>query len=271
MRIVHTFKVQAGEQSLDRVLEFFPVRGHSVARHPLARSGSTRAGFTLLEILLALAVSGIVLSVVTTVYFGALQLRNRTAQTFDEALPLQQSLMVIKRDLTALLPPGGTLSGELQSKPTVEATSAMNLFANGQQVSPLFYTATGIVDEYTPFADVQKVAYYLVEPTNTISSGRDLVRVVSGNLLPATVDEPVSRWLMGGVQAMYFQYFDGTTWMTTWDSTTSSNLPAAIKVQLTLATDETRPNYYLQDPVEIVVPILSQPATVESTGAGGDQ
>lgn len=233
------------------------------------QTGGTRAGFTLLEILLALAVSGIVLSVISTVYFSALQLRNRTAKSFDDALPLQQTVAVLKRDLAALLPPGGTLAGELQSSPGAETASPMNLFAGGQQVGPLLYTATGIIDEYSPFADVQRVAYYLTDPTNSYAAGRDLIRVVSGNLLPATTDESASRWLMGGIESVYFQYYDGSSWLNTWDSTTSSNLPVAIKVQLALATDETQPNYFLQEPVEIVVPVLAQAAATESADTGG--
>jgi len=99
--------------------------------------------------------------------------------------------------------------------------------------------------------------------------GRDLIRVVSGNLLPVTTDESSSRWLMGGVESMYFQFHDGTSWLDTWDSTTSSNLPVAIKVQLALATDETQANYFLQDPVEIVVPVLAQAVATESAETGG--
>jgi type II secretion system protein J len=228
-------------------------------------------GFTLMEILLALAVSGVVLSVITTVYFSALQLRNRTTRTFDESLPLQHALLVLKRDLAALVPPGGTLSGELQTTPTSDAGSAMNLFANGQQVSPLLYTASGMISEYSPFADVQRVAYYLVDPTNTLATGRDLVRIVSRNLLPATTDEAGSQWLLGGVESMYFQFHDGTSWLDTWDSTISSNLPTAIKIQLTPAGDATRPNYYLQAPIEVVVPVLAQARTAPGEDTGGGQ
>jgi prepilin-type N-terminal cleavage/methylation domain-containing protein len=226
---------------------------------------SPRRAFTLMEILLALAVSGIVLSVITTVYFSALQLRNRTVGSFDEILPLQHAVAVIKRDLAGILPPGGTLSGELQSTPGLDDVSAsMNLFAGGQQVSPLFYTASGIIDEYSPFADVQQVAYYLVPATNAYVGGQDLVRVVSGNLLPSTTVEATSRWLMGGIESMYFHYHDGTSWLTSWDSTVSSNLPTAIKVELVLTPDDNRPNAYLQEPVEIIVPLVMQARTVAS-------
>ena len=146
----------------------------------------------------------------------------------------------------------------------------MKRFANGQQVGPWLHTASGLISEYSPFADVQRVAYFLVDPTNTLATGRDLIRVVSRNLLPATTDEAGSQWLLGGVESMYFQYHDGTSWLDTWDSTISSNLPTAIKIQLTPAGDATRPNYYLQAPIEVVVPVLAQarPDLTEDTGGG---
>lgn len=228
-------------------------------------------GFTLMEILLALAVSGVVLSVITTVYFSALQLRNRTTRTFDESLPRQHALLVLKRDLAALVPPGGTLGGELQTTPTTDTDSTMNLFANGQQVGPWLHTASGLISEYSPFADVQRVAYYLVDPTNTLVAGRDLIRVISRNLLPATTDEAGSQWLLSGVESMYFQYHDGTSWLDTWDTTTSSNLPTAIKIQLTPVGDATRPNYYLQAPIEVVVPVLAQARTDLTEDTGDEQ
>lgn len=237
-----------------------------------ARSGQshpTCAGFTLMEMLLAIAVSAIVLSVVTTTYFSALQLRNRTTKAIDDALPLQHALATIKRDLSALIPPGGTFGGELQSTPTTESSSTLTPFANGQRVSPDFTTASGSVDEYSPFADVQRVSYYLVDPINNSTVGRDLMRVRSRNLLPATVDEPSAQWLMGGVETVTFQFYNGFSWQETWDSTTSSNLPTAIKLQLVPAAEFNQPNQYLQTPIELVVPIVVQAGTNQTQTAGG--
>ena len=227
-------------------------------------------GFTLMEILLAFAVSAIVLSVITTVYFGSLQLRNRTMASYDEALPLQHTLIVLKRDVSGILPPGGTLSGELKSTSSDDSTSSMNVVAGGRQVGPVLYTASGTLDEYTPFADVRRVAYFLASPTNNLSPGWDLIRVSSGNLLPSTVDEPTSRWLMGGIESMYFQYYDGSSWLNTWDSETSGEAPLAVKIQIAPASADNEPNYHLQEPVEIVVPLVMQSraeATEEEAGS----
>lgn len=232
------------------------------------RNSRMNRAFTLMEVLLALAVSAIVLSVVSSVFFGALQLRNRTARAFDDLLPLQHAVTVIRRDLTALLPPGGTFAGELQSTPgTTDPT--LNLFAGGQPVSPVLHTASGLVDAFTLFGDVQRVAYYLVDPTNGVTQGRDLVRVVARNLLPATVDQPASQWLMSGVETVRFQYLDGTVWTENWDSTTSSNLPLAVRVQIVPATEPDRENLYFQAPVELVVSLPQGRAQQTQNPGGG--
>jgi len=232
-----------------------------------------RKGFTLLEILLAMATSAIVLSVITTVYFSALQLRNRTMESYDEVLPLQHTIMVLKRDLAEVMPPGGTLSGEIQTEPSDDqAVTSMNLLLGGRQVGPLLYTASGSIDEYTPFADVRRVAYFLVNPTNNVSPGFDLIRVSSGNLLPSTTDQPTSRWLMGGIESMGFQFYDGTSWINTWDSETSGTAPAAIKVQIVPAARDNGPNLYIREPLEIIVPLLMQARPEQGNGSsqGGE-
>ena len=277
MKLERTFNIQRWAPDVQVGREGMPGK-LNVERRLLnvfpARSGQSRpalAAFTLMEMLLAIAISAMVLSVVTTTYFSALQLRNRTTKAIDDALPLQHALATIKRDLVALIPPGGTFGGELQSAPTTEVSSTMTPFANGQRVSPDFTTASGFVDEYTPFADVQRVTYYLVDPTNNHTAGRDLMRVRSRNLLPATVDEPTAQWLMGGVETVNFQFYDGFSWQDTWDSTTSSNLPTAIKLQLVPAAEFNQPNQYLQTPIELVVPIVATARTNQTQSTGGGQ
>src|SRR3954453_5410083 len=64
--------------------------------------------FTLMEVMLALAVSAIVLAAIGGVFFGALRLRDRTAAMLDETAPLYQALALIRRDFQGVLPPGGS-------------------------------------------------------------------------------------------------------------------------------------------------------------------
>src|SRR6185436_9077843 len=60
--------------------------------------------FTLLELLLAVLVFSIVLGAIHVVFFSAFKLRNKTADAIERSLPLQQTLVIIKRDLANLAP-----------------------------------------------------------------------------------------------------------------------------------------------------------------------
>jgi type II secretion system protein J len=232
------------------------------------RFAARRLAFTLLEVLLAVAAFGIVLAAINTVYFSALRLRDKTAAAIDEAVPLEQALAVIKRDLANLVAPGGTLSGAFQ-------TSSLSNIVAGQS-SPTFCTTSAMIDDTSPWSGIQRVSYLLVDSTNR-TGGRDLVRAVTRNLLPpVTQDPPDQRWPLSGVQALAFQYHDGSQWRDSWDSSAADNvtgetntLPKAIKVQLEMLSavrGRSQP-----PPIELVVPIVVHSRTndVEQAAGGG--
>ncbi len=222
-----------------------------------------RRAFTLIEVLIAVAAFAIVLAAINSVFYAALRLRNKTAMALDEALPGQQAVAIIQRDLANLAVPGGVLSGQLQ-------TSATKILPN--QISPDFYTSTGFVDETSPWAEIQRVSYALVPSTNR-NGGKDLFRAVTRNLLPVTAQEqPVLQWLMTGVQNMAFLFYDGAQWRDSWDSTTpdtttglSNNLPRAIKVQIQLAPEQTARAASLLAPIELIVPVSVQARTNQTS------
>lgn len=222
-----------------------------------------------MELLLAVAVFAIVLAALNTVYFAALRLRNRTQDGFDAALPVEQAVMTIKRDLAALRPPGsGRLAGQFQTTTTTNNNNALE--SVGVRLCPDLYTSSGLIDEWTPFSEVQRVAYFLAMPTNQ-SAGRDLIRAVSRNLLPVTTDEVERQFVLEGVQNALFQYYDGSVWQDVWDSTTSSNLPFAVRVQITMVPpdDTTDAQALSRAPIEIVVPIKTDVLTNQIATAGG--
>src|SRR6185436_6442719 len=109
----------------------------------------------------------------------AFKLRNKTADAIERSLPLQQTLTVIKRDLANLVPPGGTLSGALQSTPTISTGGSMSGSMN-RQSGPQFYTTVGIVDDNAPWSEVERVSYFLAPATNN-TPGMDLHRSVARN------------------------------------------------------------------------------------------
>jgi general secretion pathway protein J len=232
------------------------------------RSGEP--GFTLLEILIAVTAFAIVLAAINAVFYSALRLRTKAHESFENAVPLQRALSIIKRDLENIVLPGGTLSGSLQTTPTANLSMNSSGGAAGTasttpgQVGPNFFTASGIIDETSPFAEVQRVSYALLDSTNG-GFGRDLFRSVSRNLLPSLEGEPLLQPLVGGVQALAFLYYDGSQWRDSWDTTVgdartglTNVLPQAIKVQLALASQGTRSEL---NPVELVVPLTLQART----------
>lgn len=218
--------------------------------------------FTLIEILIAVAAFAIVLAAINTIFYSALRLRNATTAAIEKGLPIEHAFSVIKRDLANLTVPGGTMTG------TFSTTTTSNSVVG--QMSPSFYTTGGVVDENSPFGDLQRVSYLLVTSTNK-SQGLDLFRSVTRNLLPSLQDQNEQQWLLGGVATLTFLYHDGTQWRDAWDPATqattsgiSNGLPAAVKVQIQLAKDDgsvSRSSRSRELPVELVVPIVVQQRT----------
>jgi type II secretion system protein J len=207
-------------------------------------------------VLLAVAIFAIVLGAINTVFYSALKLRNKTSELLDKSVPTEQAIKIIKRDLANLVPPSGPLTGQLQSTPTTNAIAGVN--------GPIFYCASGSIDEINPWPDVQKVAFTLVQSTNRFE-GYDLVRVVDRNVLAPTPSQPVSQKLMGGVDQIAFQFFDGSQWQNTWDSTLQTpSLPKAIKMQIQLLQDRSL-RASTQTPIEIVVPVMVEARTNSTT------
>jgi type II secretion system protein J len=223
------------------------------------------AAFTLMELLIGVSAFAIVLAALNGVFYAALRLRNKTTESLDQTLPLEQALATIKQDLANLLPPG-TLAGQLQTTPTT-GLSAMGLLPGAQATSPAFYTATGVIDETSPWAEEQRVTYFLAEPTNQ-TRGLDLVRAVTRNLLAPIEEPPLYQRLAAGIDSLSFLFYDGADWIDSWDSTTADpKLPLAIKVQIGLTpqpTDRLRPL-----PIELVVPLEVQAGTNQTAQAQG--
>ncbi|MCC7375433.1 MAG: type II secretion system protein GspJ [Verrucomicrobiales bacterium] len=221
---------------------------------------SATSAFTLLEVILALAIAAVVLVAVNSLFYSALKLRQRSIEAIEATQPLQRTLAIIERDLANLVPPGGTFSGVLQTSPT-------NLSVRPGLASPEFHTATGVVDDYRPWAEIQKVSYLLTQSTSTNrGSGSTLVRSVVRNLLPAAMDEYEDEWLMDGVESLTFSFYDGTQWWPTWDSTSQTpSFPLAIKVDLQPAA-ATRTSE-LPDPVELIIPLIVEASTNQTSQA----
>ncbi|HOW68188.1 MAG TPA: type II secretion system protein GspJ [Candidatus Paceibacterota bacterium] len=238
-------------------------------RHDLRSS----RGFTLIEVLLAVVIFGLVIAAAHSVFYGAVSLRNKTVRMFEQTLPVEQSLTILKRDLAGMVLPGGTLSGEFSTGTVISTNSTMNsaIWSLGDLILPEFTTTTGSLDDWEPWGNLQRVSYYLTESTNQVL-GRDLVRMVNRNLLPTLDEQPVQQWLMSGVEDMVCSFYDGVEWLDTWDPTaTEMTLPLAVKVQILLAVENEDDRNPITDILEFVVPIPVQPSTNQVAQSSGGE
>jgi len=211
------------------------------------------SAFTLIEMVLAIGVMAIVIVVVHAVFFSALRLRDRTTDAVDQGQPAQQATTFLRRDLLCAMAPGGVLSGAFKvgsiSEPDMRQPAAIEL-----------HTATAALHETEPWAEIQKVTYALDKPTMpTASGGQDLVRRVTRNLLNTVTPDVSGQWLMGDVQSLQFECYDGTQWVNTWDTTAgNTNLPLAVRVRIELAGASSQAG---RPAIELVAPIVSQSVT----------
>lgn len=218
------------------------------------------SAFTLIEMILAVGIAAIVLISINAVFFSALHLREATTNAVDEATPLEQAFTLIRRDLECAVTPNPnapvSLSGNFRTGNIASVGAA-------DTVNAEIYTATGALQQNEPWADVQRVTYGLKNPTSPAWPGKDLIRTITRNLLSSTAPQIEEQWLLGGVESVQFACYDGTQWLSEWDTTSVSssntNLPNAVRVQIQMTGKggvNGRPS-----PNEMVVPIDSQSRT----------
>jgi type II secretion system protein J len=220
--------------------------------HPAPASWTASAGFTLIEVLLALAISAIVLVIIGSFFAGALKVQKQMNSSLDESIPIERALNVLEKDLKNAVAPGGMLAGPLQSGSAEGGVDAND----GIQI----YTTTGLMTPNSPWSEIQKVTYGLQAPSdNTTNNGKDLIRTVTRNLLTTGTEDDDEQFLAGGIESLRFSYFDGNNWLDSWDDSTETNLPLAVRVNVQMAAADQ--NSARPDPIQLLVPLMVQTHT----------
>jgi type II secretion system protein J len=216
--------------------------------------------FTLIEMLLAVAICAIVLVAINGVFAAAVRLRDKTSDAVEAALPVTRALDVMNRDLKGAVGPGGFLAGDFKCGASAMG-ARMGLSGEAGSAGLDFCTSTGAINDKTPWGDIQEVFYELKTPTDRDQAGMDLVRCINRNLLATTTQTPEIQWLMGKVQTLQFDCYDGTQWRNTWDTSAGdTNLPVAVRIRIQLVAKEGERNAN-PTPLEMLVPIISQTRT----------
>ncbi len=218
--------------------------------YPAPASWTARAGFTLIEAILALAISSIVLVTIGFVFSSALRMREHAEAELDHSIPIEHAMDLIRRDLKNVVPPGGPLEGPLESGSAEGGVDA----GMGVQI----YTTTGLMSPDAPWSEIQKITYSLQAPNESTNKGKDLIRTITRNLLPTSAQDEYEQFVMSGVDSLNFSYYDGTNWNDTWDGSAATNLPTAVRVSLQLAGTDADPS---PKPYQILVPLMVQVET----------
>lgn len=213
------------------------------------------AAFTLIEVIISVAISAIILASIGALFFSALRLRDRVMDVATQNLPMDRAVSIMKQDLMNIVPVGvlaGPMGTDATMSPGMTTQPALEL-----------YTANGALMDDQPWGDIEKIDYMLQMPTNKVNySGRDLVRGVTRNLLAINTVVPEPQTLLKDVQNLQFSYYDGTNWSDTW-STALSNLPIAVKV--TVDFNNAKGAAFLRPSLQFVVPLASWSNTNSAT------
>lgn len=220
------------------------------SRHP----GHRARGFTLLEMLAALAMVAVLLVSLYASLHIAFDARQRAERRMEPVTAAHAAVQIMRLDLESSLPPTGLLAGAF--------TMTNDTLDDGRDGDTLsIHTASGIVDvayafdrsygeedAFTPTAaaesstptviggDVIGVEYELVATTDESPDAAgtyDLVRRVTRNLLAPVTPTPTEQVVCRRVVSMNLRAYSDTEWLDTWDSGSQDNtLPTALEMVL---------------------------------------
>ncbi len=231
------------------------------------RRRSPAVAFTLVEVLLALAICAIVLVAINAVFATAVRLRDRTSANVDQSLPANLAFEKMRTDLKSVVGPFGFLAGDFKCDAQTMGTSMGLSTVSGGGLD--FFASTGVINDQAPWGDIQEVYYQLTPAADRNKAlGQDLVRYVNRNLLATTTVTPDTQLLMSDVERVDFECYDGAQWRNTWDTSAGdTNLPTAVRIRIQPAVDRTISGSK-PEPLELIVPLITQTRTTNSLSGG---
>lgn len=186
----------------------------------------TNRAFTLLELLLAIAVTSVLAATVYASLMVATRTRDRASDTVGKDRSLRLALDLVRRDLQSVPPPTGTLAGAFIGED------------DGRYDAISFTTANDYLPPSDRLADLINVRISLAEDPDN-DQALMLVRDITTNLLSPSTTDPEIQVLARGVTGWDAAYSDGSDWLDDWDSTQHDNtLPLAVQITLYRAAED---------------------------------
>ncbi|MDF3130478.1 type II secretion system protein GspJ [Kiritimatiellaeota bacterium B1221] len=210
----------------------------------------SKQAFTLLEIIMTLALSALLLGAVSTFFAGATHLRDGGTARMEILPARERTLSLLRSDISQLMLAGNELAGVLIGDPQGEDSN----FPGSLSLTTTSYRPHGI-------SDMIEVEYRMLEDDDEDASAGMLVREVNPHLLAVQEQDPETEVLLRGVDAMEFGFWDGDQWLDSWDADHQTNAPpAVVRVKIFFSDSE----QLLNDAIEVVVPVMAGPLTRET-------
>ncbi len=244
------------------------------------------AGITLIETLLVVAMSAFLMAGAASAYISAHNFQARVeprqeqvavARLFEERITrlLERAYLGDQQDTTSYFV--ASIQGEDQIEPSTSDTQQLAdtliFTSQGQSPKASFISNTGTFEELNEnFGPQGGVAEFGIS-TLAVGDAGDRTGLFLREQRPSDGDHT-----QGGFETVFsedvtsigFEFYDGTQWITEWDTTTTGEkrLPAAVRVTYTLSTDDGSNHV-------IVVPLLfsdvtpTNPMQTSGTNVGG--
>ncbi len=195
-----------------------------------------RGGFTLIELVLALAM----VAIVAGALYASMHIAFAAAKSADLALApsrtAELALDFVRVDIQSAMPPNTALSSSTQGATALaqdfQGTNSQD--DRGHEADDvIFYGTSDAPDHPSGNGEIKKIEITMYRPDG--GSEYVLVRRVTRNLLSQVTQSYDEEILCRGVTSFTLQYFDGSAWQPTWDSTAQDNtLPVAVQAVLEL-------------------------------------
>lgn len=224
---------------------------------PACRSPS-RAGFTLVEVLLSLALLGIIVSIIYTSLVRSVQVKETVEGRLETYQVARALLDRMTRELqAATLPPYNKqaafvgIEGDLDGQPW-DALHFVSLDPADQQGSGVDQAEIG----YAPQFDRREERRVLLR--------REDVHIDDNPLEGGMAVEVAER-----VESLRVRHFDGREWQRAWDSRTTKTLPTAVEITLVLRDREGMPATFRATIPLVLAETKKAGAPTAGAGAGG--
>lgn len=176
-------------------------------------------GFTLVELLVAVALSAVLVLVLYSTFFTVIRAGESGSEGFTDLVRTSRLFDRLTRDVHAAF-----------YRPTLEATSFKGGIKGSSSALSFTTLTRPAYSERAPSSGVVEVSYFLESGPD----GTDLIREVK-NVFTGT---SVKVAAVEGVEGFEASYYNGLEWSKAWDTGLEGDIPVAVKVEVTLASGE---------------------------------